>query len=354
MKRSEILNWLKNSDPEQLNCLWRHADEIRRKHVGEEVHLRGLVEISNHCVRSCRYCGINSGNRKIQRYRLSIEEILHCARQAVTYGYGSMVVQSGEDYGLDKDWVAAVIRKIKTQTPLAITLSLGERSEAELAAWRSAGADRYLLRFETSDRDLYENIHPALPGKISDRLALLKTLKELGYETGSGVMIGIPGQTFDTLAHDIEMFAELELDMIGVGPYITHPDTPLGQQADFNPSIGEAQVPNTELMGYKTLALTRIMCPRTNIPGTTALATLNRGSGYRLGLQRGANVIMPNLTPGQYRMMYEIYPAKACIYEDSESNDKKIKEDIIMLGRKIAAGRGDSLSYTRKLTLLIN
>ena len=354
MKRSEILKWLKDNDPERLECLWRQADKVRRKHVGEDVHLRGLIEISNHCVRSCGYCGINSDNHKIQRYRMTMEEILRCAHQAVEYRYGTVVIQSGEDYGMDEDWMAEVIRKIKTQTPLAVTLSLGERSEAELATWRSTGADRYLLRFETSDHELYEKIHPSLPGKKSNRFALLKTLKELDYETGSGVMIGVPGQTYEILARDIEMFAELELDMIGVGPYIRHPDTPLGRETDSNRSVCDGQVPNTELMGYKTVALTRIMCPQTNIPSTTAFATLNRDNGYQLGLQRGANVIMPNLTPGKYRMLYEIYPAKVCIYEDPDCNDKKIRKDIILLGRNIGTGRGDSPRYKRKLTPIID
>jgi biotin synthase len=243
------------------------------------------------------------------------------------------------------DWMSLLVRMIKTETPLAVTLSLGERSKEELAAWRDAGADRYLLRFETSNRALYERIHPSRPGTCWDRLTILRKLKELGYEVGSGVMIGIPGQTYEDLARDIARFAELELDMIGSGPYLMHPDTPLGS-SDFRPVVldGE-QVPNSELMTYKVIALSRLVCPGANIPSTTALATLNRRSGRELGLVRGANVIMPNLTPPRYRVLYEIYPNKACIGESAESCHNCVQQRLESIGRSVGAGRGDSPNY---------
>lgn len=354
MTRSELETWLRESDPARLEQLWAWADRVRRQHVGDEVHLRGLVEISNYCVRSCGYCGIRT-ERKIPRYRMTAEEILACARQAVQYGYGTLVLQSGEDYGITRDWLAAIIRRVKSETALAVTLSLGERPEEDLIAWREAGADRYLLRFETSDRALYDRIHPPRPGQQrSDRFALLRRLREMGYEIGSGVMIGIPGQTYTSLAADIALFAELDLDMIGVGPWIAHPDTPLGKSQDASResraaegSTGETpappedeQVPNTEQMTYKVLALTRIVCPEANIPSTTALATLNKEGGRELGLSRGANVVMPNLTPAPYRALYEIYPEKACLNETAEVCCLCLRQRIESLGRRVGKGPG--------------
>lgn len=340
LSRAEILAWLTEDDPGRLEELWRRADETRAASVGDEVHLRGLVEISNHCVRQCGYCGLRAGNRELTRYRMSEDEIVACAHEAVTYGYGTVVLQAGEDYGLKTDWVSGVVRRIKAETGLAVTLSLGERGEDELRAWREAGADRYLLRFETSDDQLYRRIHPNLPGRRSDRLALLRLLRELGYEIGSGVMVGIPGQSYESLAGDIELFRTLDLDMIGVGPYISHPATPLGDGAWAPAEPLADQVPNTELMVYKVIALARLVCPQANIPSTTALATINKVSGREKGLQRGANVVMPNLTPRRYRAMYEIYPAKACIDETAAECRFCLRGRIGSIGRSVGSGPG--------------
>jgi biotin synthase len=337
MDRSTIETWLRTEDPEELARLWKEADDTRRRFVGNDVHLRGLIEISNHCVRRCGYCGLNISNRAITRYRMSREEILECAKVAGSLGYGTVVLQSGEDYGIAREWMADVIRSVKETTGLAVTLSLGERSGEDLTTWRQAGADRYLLRFETSDRRLYEKIHPSLPSRSSDRMEILRQLRELGYEIGSGVMIGIPGQTYRSLAEDICTFREMDLDMIGVGPYIPHPQTELASE----PASGSPdQVPNTELMTYKVLALTRLACPSANIPSTTALATLNKANGRELGLQRGANIVMPNLTPPRYRVCYEIYPAKACITENAEACGACIQLRIAAIGRTVGTGPG--------------
>ena len=347
MDKPEIIRWLREDDSGRLEELWRRADMVRRDNVGDQVHLRGLIELSSFCVRRCGYCGISAHNAELSRYRLTLPEVMACVEQAVKFGYGTVVMQAGEDPGLTTEFIADIIGRIKSHTPLAVTLSLGERAD-ELATWRKAGADRYLLRFETSNRELYDHIHPPLPGLTSDRFALLRRLHELGYEAGSGVMIGIPGQSHDDLANDILKFRELELEMIGVGPYLPHPGTPLGRVAGVSPaSAGTAnpapdQVPNTELMTYKTIALARILCPGANIPSTTALATLNLAQGRELGLARGANVVMPNLTPGKYRAMYEIYPAKACIYETPSDCDKCLKRRIESIGRSVGVGRGDS------------
>jgi len=226
-----------------------------------------------------------------------------------------------------------------------VTLGLGERTEEELALWRRTGADRYLLRFETSNPRLYGWYHPSLPGRDSDRLALLMELKALGYETGSGILVGLPGQTYEDLARDIDLFGQLDLDMIGLGPYIRHPDTPLGRDPTQYSASPGFQVPNTEEMTYRVLALTRLVCPRANIPATTAVATLNRRAGFELGLSRGANVIMPNLTPRQYHSMYEIYPGKAGACE----NHARLHYRILNQGRFVGRGRGDSPNYTCRI-----
>jgi len=345
MVHDEILAWLRESNPARLADLWQQADQTRQQRVGGEVHLRGLVELSNYCVRLCAYCGLRAPNTGLSRYRMTEPEILECVHRAVEFGYGTVVLQSGEDPGITAEWMEGLVRQIKRQTRLAVTLSLGERTDEELALWRAAGADRYLLRFETSNRALYEQIHPSRPDRPSDRLAILRKLRELGYEVGSGVMIGIPGQSYEDLARDIELFAELDLDMIGVGPYLVHPDTPLGDP-EFQPLVlDDQQVPANELMTYKVMALARLVCPRANIPSTTALATLNRDEGRELGLVRGANVVMPNLTPPKYRMLYEIYPNKACIRETGEACFTCLVGRIENLGRRVGRGRGDSPNY---------
>jgi len=213
--------------------------------------------------------------------------------------------------------------------------------------WRKAGADRYLLRFETSNRALYDRIHPPLPGRRSDRPAMLRRLRKLGYEIGGGVMIGIPGQTYDDLAGDIETFRDLDLDMIGVGPYLAHPATPLGSEPRQHLAAPGEQVPGMELMTYKVVALARLACPCANIPSTTALATLNR-AGRAMGLARGANVVMPNLTPPDYRRLYEIYPGKACLAETADACRTCLEKQILKLGCKIGAGPGGSPRRARR------
>ena len=336
LNRQQLLAWLKETDPSRLALLWTSADRIRHEHVGDAVHLRGLVEISNYCRRACGYCGIRAENQQIERYRMTHDEILSCAKQAINYGYGTVVLQAGEDLGLRATWVRDVIRSIK-QLGVAVTLSLGERSSEELVMWKEAGADRYLLRFETSSNALYEQIHPSLSHEQSDRLALLKSMREMGYEIGTGVMVGIPGQDWDSLANDILTFESLDIDMLGVGPFIPHPATPLGQ-ADIIAS-GE-QVPATEDVVYRVIALSRIVCPEANIPSTTALATINKVNGRELGLIRGANIVMPNLTPVQYRVKYEIYPDKACVNETAEECSRCLEARVASVGRSIGTGPG--------------
>jgi biotin synthase len=345
LDKTEILKWLREEDPQALSELYAEADRKRSEVVGDAVHLRGLVEISNYCVRECGYCGLRASHRDLKRYRLSREEILGCAHEAVELGYGTVVLQAGEDYGVRSSWLAEIVRRIKQETPLAVTLSMGERPNEDLRTWREAGADRYLLRFETSDPALYALIHPPRGTVPSDRIAILKTLRQLGYEAGSGVMIGIPGQTFESLAADIEMFRHLDLDMIGVGPYISHPATPLGSGLWRRQVAPSEQVPNTEEMVYKVVALARLACPSANIPSTTALATINLRNGRELGLGRGANVVMPNLTPVVYRSLYEIYPSKACIFETASTCYSCLNQRIASIGRSVGSGPGGRVSW---------
>ena len=344
LTHTELLKWLKTDDQQELEQLWQLADQTRRANVGDEVHLRGLIEISNICCRSCAYCGLNVSNKNVERYSMSTKDVMECVAKANSFGYGTVVLQSGENYNITKEWIVDIIHQIKKTTNLAITLSLGERSNKELAAWKNAGADRYLLRFETSDNKLYNIIHPSLPNTQPNcnrnRISILHELKALGYEVGSGVMIGIPGQSYATLARDILLFGELDLDMVGVGPFLPHPETMLGNEQMLADLKIEDQVPNTELMTYKVVALTRLVCPKANIPSTTALATINQEQGRELGLMRGANVIMPNTTQLQYRQKYVIYPNKSCITEEPDDYNKIVQAQISCIGRIIGKGKG--------------
>ena len=341
LRRDDVRAWLTEQDGAALDGLWRRADEVRRDRVGDEVHLRGLVEVTNHCVRHCVYCGIAACAGPLPRYRMTHDEILACARQGCDFGFGTIVLQGGEDPGLTSAFVAGVIRAIKDETGAAVTLSLGERSAEDLRAWRRAGADRYLLRFETTNPSLYRRIHPNLPGTVSDRLGQLLRMREMGYEIGTGVMVGIPGQTWETLADDIWTFHGYDMDMIGIGPYLPSPRTPLagplGTELAAPPS---EQVPNDELTTLKAMALTRLVCPNTNIPSTTALSILDPSSGRANGLCRGANVIMPNLTPPEYRVLYEIYPGKAAVHETADALALNVIALIDGLGRTVGKGPG--------------
>jgi biotin synthase len=343
-----IAEWLRERDPAALERLWARADAVRAAHVGNAVHLRGLVEISNHCIRHCLYCGIRSCSDGITRYRLTEDEILACARETKRLGYGTVVMQSGEDPGLTRELISGVIRAIKAETGLAITLSLGEREDDDLRAWKEAGADRFLLRFETSDPELYRRIHPSLTGTPSDRVAQLLRMRAIGYEIGSGVMVGIPGQTWDILARDIELFRDLDIDMIGIGPFLPSPRTPLGGEAAERLRAPDSeQVPNDELATLKAVALTRLVCPEANLPSTTALATLDPATGRELGLVRGANIVMPNVTPPTYGALYEIYPGKAGFHETAQVS---IERRIRAIGRHVGTGPGGRSKGSGRIT----
>ncbi len=332
-----IEKWLRETDLDKLQQLWREADRTREKYIGRDIYLRGLIEISNHCVRRCAYCGINWERSNLERYRLNEGEIMEAVARAIDMECGTVVIQAGEDYGLAREFISYIIHRIKDSTSLAVALSLGERPMEDLLAWKQAGADRYFLRFETSDDGLYKVIHPSL--KVGEsprqRLQLLCDLREMGYAIGSGIMVGLPGQSYASVAQDIALFRTLDLDMIGVGPYIRSMDTALGTGSLVIKDLGANQVDADELMTYKVIALARIVCPDANITSTTALATINRVAGRRLGLQRGANVFMPNVTPMEYRDSYEIYPRKK-----SDDTMDDIRSDMELMGRRINGGHG--------------
>ena len=368
-----IRYWLLEKDSRKLQTLWEQADTIRQKNVGDAVFLRGLIEISNICRRNCLYCGIRAANTTLARYRLSVAELLETARLAKHFNYGTIVIQSGEDCQFQAGDITDAIRQIKKETELAITLSLGERTLSEYRQWVEAGANRCLLRFETSNRQLFRAIHPAASGEQPvDRLELLKQLRKIGYEVGSGVMTGIPGQSWDDLARDIALFAELDLDMIGCGPFLPHPETPLGRTCDIDPITGlyrpgplsdeqkqfynragipildpDDQVYCDEHLPFKVIALARLVCPTANIPSTTAIATIDPKQGRMTGLSRGANVVMPNLTPTKYRKMYEIYPNKAANFESPEETHATAVRQIMELGRTVGLGPGTSPRFLK-------
>jgi len=283
MKRDELIKALsEDTDPAPIFAL---ADKIRRKYVGAGVHLRGLIEFSNHCRRRCYYCGIRSGNYRIRRYRLTPVQILDCAHEAVKLGYKTVVMQSGEDPGLPLRSLAKTVEQVKAGTGLAITLSVGEHSKEDYRTLRAAGADRFLLRFETSDRRLFSMLKP--DSDYDTRFRCLAWLKEAGFQLGSGVMAGLPGQTLESMADDILLFKKLDLDMVGIGPFIPNPDTPMAE------AYGGALD-----LALRMVALTRIVTKNTHIPATTAMGTIHP-HGRQKALECGANVLMPNISPAQ-------------------------------------------------------
>ena len=319
--REEIIEIL-NKPAEEIFTL---ADKIRQEQVGNEVHLRGLIEFSNICKRQCKYCGLRCENKGISRYRMTPDEIILCARNAAKAGYKTVVLQSGEDEYYSRDILCKIISEIK-KLNIAVTLSVGEKSFEDYQAYRESGADRYLLRIETTDRNLYQRMHPG--ADINNRIRCLEKLRELGYEVGTGCLVGLPGQTLESLADDILFFKEINADMIGIGPLIPHPDTPLK-----NCNAGSLKI------ALKVIAITRIMLGNINIPATTAMETLDP-DGRMLALKSGANVIMPNVTPVIYKDKYEIYPNKISFSENARQSRQFVEEILKKAGRSIANDYG--------------
>ena len=320
--KEEIIRLLLLPD---ATALFAAADKIRRDFVGDGVYLRALIEFSNYCKNNCLYCGIRAGNTHVKRYRLTPEQMIQTAKQAAGYGYKTIVLQSGEDEYFSSDKMCKIIKEIKDMDT-AVTLSLGEKTYDEYKTYRDSGADRYLIRIETTDIDLYKNMHPNMD--YNNRIRCLEDLKILGYEVGTGCLVGLPNQTIESLANDILFFKSINADMVGIGPYISNPNTPLKDE------------PNGDFyLALKVMAITRIMLPDINIPATTAMETLNQ-NGRIIALQSGANVVMPNVTYSKYRNKYEIYPNKICVSERPEDCRKCIEGKIKSIGRTISAGYG--------------
>ncbi|AWI07150.1 [FeFe] hydrogenase H-cluster radical SAM maturase HydE [Clostridium drakei] len=323
LSKNEIVRLLK--DDECNKQLFNAADRVRKKYVGDEVHLRGLVEFSNICKRDCLYCGLRRSNKNIKRYRLTPDEIIDLAKKAKDYGYKTIVMQSGEDEYYTVERLKYIISNIK-KLDVAITLSIGEKTIEEYKSYKEAGADRYLIRIETTDKKIYEDMDPGMSHE--ERKRCLKDLKNLGYEVGTGCLVGLPGQTIESLADDILFFKEIGADMLGIGPFIPNEDTPLAKEKG-----GELE------LTLKVMAIIRLLMPDTNIPATTAMETINK-NGRIIALQSGANVVMPNVTEGEYRRLYALYPGKICVGDTPAHCRGCITGKIEAIGRTISQSKG--------------
>mgnify|MGYP006275431379 CR=1 FL=1 len=323
--RPTLLAALRADDAELNKSLRASARRITDEVFGREIFLRGLLEISNLCARDCLYCGLRKGNRNLPRYRMTADEIVERARLAKAAGLPTVVLQSGEGvYSVAE--LCEIVRRVKRETARVITLSCGEFGRDDYGRLREAGADRYLLRHETADPDLYARLHPGYTAE--ERLRCLDHLKEFGYEVGSGFMIGLPGQTEESILRDLEVLVDRQVHMAGVGPFIANPDTPLANSADGN-CEGVLNV----------IAILRHAMPGCNLPATTALDTL-RKTGREEGIEAGANVVMPGLTPANNRELYAIYPNKRCKSEDAAACIPCTRARLAAGGYRVSEAKG--------------
>ena len=333
LTRADLLPPLRATG-DDLAALYARADAVRRERCGDAVPIRAIIEFSNVCANDCLYCGIRASNPAPRRYRMTPDEIIAAAKQiAAADTAGTIVLQGGETPGSGDSEIESILRRIKAEVPgLALTLSIGNRPRETYARWKEAGLDRYLLRFETSDPELFARLHPDCT--LAERLQCLRDLKSLGVQTGGGFMIGLPGETVATLADNILLCREFAFDMIGIGPYIPNPETPLGVRP--NVYAGDPD------MYFRAIAVLRLVNPDAHIPATTAFDALFP-DGRNLALQRGANVFMPNATPGPLRKNYQLYPGKPCIDEDAADCALCVQTRLRALGRPAAKGPGHSL-----------
>ena len=341
----EELVFLLSLENEDMKKLLDKALEVKLREIGNEVYFRGLIEYSNRCAKSCLYCGVRLPNEKVVRYTMNDEEVLNCAKMALDMDYGSLAIQSGERN--DRAFTSKItyllneINKL-SDGKLGITLSCGEQTEEVYREWFEAGAHRYLLRIESSNKDLYYKIHPHDDIHSFDtRLNALKSLINIGYQAGTGVMIGLPFQTIEDLANDLLFFKELNVAMVGMGPFIAHDDTPLYQFKDL---IGDDQTRFN--MTMKMIACLRLLMPRINMVAATANQTLFE-KGREEAVMAGANIIMPNLTPTKYREEYMIYPNKACVGDQPQECQGCLAQRMQSINHKIGYGKwGDSKAFT--------
>lgn len=333
LTKEEITNLLESITNEEREGLYAKALQTKQDYYGNEVYLRGLIEFSNYCRQDCLYCGIRASNAKVERYRLTPGEILACCDKGYELGYRTLVLQSGEDLWYTDEILVALLNEIKKRYPeVAITLSIGERRVATYQSLYASGADRFLMRHETASKELYEKLHPTM--RFENRRDCLSALKEIGYQVGAGFMVGLPGQTFADLAEDLRYLKELRPDMIGIGPFIPHSETPLGKEKG-------GTIEDTLVM----VALARLLIPESLIPATTALGTLHP-QGRELALKAGANVVMPIITPTSVRKQYSLYENKICGDEQPEDCRYCIERRIKTAGFEVNLGRGDSWQFT--------
>ena len=328
LNKDEALQLIKQG-AQHKNLLFALAQQAAQKSFGRQIFVRGLIEFTNYCKNDCYYCGIRRSNKNAARYRLTQEEILECCRAGYGLGFRTFVLQGGEDYFYSDEDIAAIVRAIKAQHPdCAVTLSIGERSRKTYALWKQTGADRYLLRHETADFAHYAKLHPAeLSAK--NRQNCLYTLKELGYQAGAGFMVGSPYQTAENLADDLMFLQKLRPQMIGIGPFIPHHDTPFKDEP-----AGSVE------LTLVLLAVLRLLFPHVLLPATMALGTLATG-GRLLGIKAGANVIMPNLSPQNVRGKYLLYDNKLHTGAEAAEALNELQREVASIGYRIVSARGD-------------
>ena len=345
----DLINILSLTDNEDIEQLYKSARAVTESVVGKKVHFRGIIEFSNICAKDCYYCGIRKSNAFVERYTIPDDDIVEAAKWAWKAGYGSIVMQSGEIESTKfTNKVTDILNRIARETngELGITLSLGEQSFETYKAWFDAGAKRYLLRIETTDRELYKTLHPA-DHSFDVRINALKSLRKAGYQVGTGVMIGLPGQTVKMLAKDILFFKEMDIDMIGMGPYIPHHQTPL---ADSMPNFSEIKDRQFQ-KGLIMIAATRLFLRDINIAASTALQTLNN-VGRELGIMAGANIIMPNITGTEYRSSYQLYDNKPCLSDTSSMCHHCMEMRLSAYGVEIGLNEhGDSKHFAKRHSL---
>jgi len=311
------------------SLLYESADRVRKSVYGTDVYLRGLIEFTNYCKNNCYYCGIRCGNSALSRYRLSQQEIMSCCETGYKLGYRTFVLQGGEDDYFKDEIHCAIISEIKTNYPdCALTLSIGEKPYKSYKAYFDAGADRYLLRHETADDEHYQKLHPK-ELNLQNRKECLWNLKEIGYQVGSGFMVGSPFQKTEHLIKDIRFLQELKPEMIGIGPFLTHSDTPFKDQKSGSLELT-----------LRLLSILRLMFPHVLLPATTALGTISP-DGRELGLKAGANVVMPNLSPVQVRKQYSLYDNKICTGEEAAECKSCLERRVNAAGYQMVVSRGD-------------
>lgn len=347
LSAAEIEALLSITDETELQALYDCAYAIKEENVGKVAYFRGIIECSNICIKDCYYCGIRKSNTNVERFLMDEEEIFKEAVWAYEAEYGSCVIQSGERQ--DEEYISMIERVVKrikeaTEGKLGLTLSLGEQTQETYQRWRDAGAHRYLLRIETTNPTLYAKIHPA-DHSLEERKACLAALRRTDYQVGTGFMMGLPGQTMADLANDILFLKETDIDMVGMGPYIPHSDTPMGQEV---PAYTDEQKKTALKLGLKMIAVTRIVLKDVNIAAATALQALEY-TGREQGLRCGANVIMPNVTETDFRPKYQLYDNKPCTDENSSMCRGCLSGRIKGIGETVGFNEwGDSKHYGKR------